>query len=275
MKKRTVLLLIALSLLAGVFTGCARIREWKNKINEMVSGLESIADLISAMVPPEEAVGEGKTLYETDDQGQIVKLYRYNGKGDLVFVHENVWENGRLIHKTSYDSAGNVTGSYDYEYDERGNNTVSSWFFWDNGILMKAEAVFDEKNRKIESTGYGRKNISTNKAYMEYYEESKTGRNLLSKKTYYPAWPGDRYYVSSYEYTEDEQLLKETRVDQNGDLSDYTVYEYDENGKNTAYTSFDAEGKIRYSYKLFYDEEGKKIREERYDENGKLVSVTR
>lgn len=209
---------------------------------------------------------------EKDKDGNITKLYHYDGDKNLVFVHEQVWENGRIVKKTSYDNKGNQTASYDYKYDDRGNNTESSWFFWNNGILMKVESKFDEFNRMTETTGFGTESVATNKSMFEYNDSGDAHPTVYAKRTYYPSYPSDKYFISTYEYDGSDNLLKETIVNQDGILSNYTVYTYID-GKRSEYTNYDAEGKVNYTYKVIYDDSGKKLREERYDAEGNLQGI--
>ena len=269
--------MIAAAAVILVFTlaGCGLVSELSNLKDEIESAkseLEAMMGEFQNMAVENQpdvtaSEGDGKTVYEKDDAGHITKIYRYDGEGRLVFTHEQLWENDRLARKTSYNSAGEQTGSYDYKYDDNGNIIESCWYFWSNGILMKSEASYDENNRIIENTNLGSGNVSTNKTFYEYGEDGK-----LIKKIYHSHWPSDDPYISSYEYNEDGLLLKETRT-RNGEMCDYTVYTYD-GGKMAEYSSYDAEGKVNYTYKFTYDENGKKIREERYDSEGKLVSVS-
>ena len=211
-------------------------------------------------------------VVEKDEEGHVIRLSHYNGEGKLIFVHTQTWENDRIINKKSFDDKGNQTASIDYEYDERGNNTVSSWFFWNTGDLMKVERVYDEYDRMIESTGYGTKTVSTNKTYLEYDDSNGDHPKNYCKKTYYPSYPGNRYYVTTFDYDSDGNLIKATTVDKDGNLSSYELYTYSD-GKLMEYTSYDEEGKPSYTYKYEYDENGKRIKELRYDSDGNLVGV--
>ena len=239
-------------------------------INDLMGFFQSLQDIVPTDAP---AGSSGiPDVIETDEEGHITKLSHYDGDGKLIFVHVQTWENGRIVNKKSYNGAGKETGSIDYEYDERGNNTVMSWFFWNSGALMKVERVYDEYDRMVESIGYGTETVSTNKTYLEYDDKDGEHPKNYYKKIYYPSYPGDRYYVTTFEYDSDGLLLKATTVDKTGALTSYEIYK-NENGKLQEYTSYDAEGKQQYTYKTIYDENGKKVREERYDGEGNLVGV--
>ncbi|MBR6922205.1 MAG: hypothetical protein IKH51_08415 [Clostridia bacterium] len=217
---------------------------------------------------------ESPDVVETDENGHIVKLSHYDGEGKLIFVHQQTWENDRIVNKTSFDGKGNQTGSIDYQYDERGNCTVMAWFFWNSGALMKVERVYDEYDRLIEDTGWGTENVATNKTFFEYDDKDGEHPKKYSKKKYYPNWVNqpERYSITTFEYDEDGWMTKTTTVNQDNELVSYDVYN-NVDGKPMGYTSYNADGTVNYSYKYVYDESGKKIKEERYDGDGNLVGV--
>lgn len=264
MKKLKIVPVIAALLIAALcFSACSNIKD-------LLGFFESLQNI----VPTSDPAGSTPIpdVIETDEDGHITKLSHYDGDGKLVFVHEQTWENGRITNKKSYNAEGKLTGSIDYEYDERGNNTVMAWFFWNSGTLMKVERVYDEYDRMIESTGYGTETVSTNKTYLEYDDKDGEHPKNYYKKIYYPSYPGDRYYVTTFEYDADGLILEATTVDKDGNLTSRDVYT-NANGKVQEYTSYDAEGKPKYTYKYIYDENGKKLREERYDAEGKLEGI--
>ena len=274
MKKLKITLVLSAILAFAIFlSSCSQL----NQLSELAESLgDAVSTFVAALTDDEinndPASTESPDVVETDENGHITKLYHYDGEGNLVFTHTQTWENDRIINKKSFDKTGAQTASIDYEYDERGNNTVMSWFFWNTGTLMKVERVYDEYDRMIESTGFGTEIVSTNKTYLEYDDKDGEHPKNYYKKTYYPSWPGDRYYVTTFEYNEDGLLSKATTVDKDGAVTSYEIY-INENGKAMGYTSFNGEGKAQYTYKYVYDENGKKLREERYDGDGNLVGI--
>ena len=204
---------------------------------------------------------------ERDPAGNITRMVRYDANGDLMFTHVTDWENGRIVRKTSFDSAGIRTASFDYAYDERGNNTEGTWFVYNRGILMKAAFVYDDKDQVIEKTHFGTGSIASNKTFMKYDD---AGRLVYSE--YYEALPDCAPVYTYYEYNEDGIATRQTTKDAQHRILHYEVFTPGEFGKISGYTSYDGDGKPVYTYKYYFDEQGKKIKEERYDGSGRLVS---
>ncbi len=260
------LIMTVSAVLAALFilTGCGA-------LNDLAQFADSLAELLPAETSGGASGGADSDVIETDEAGHVIKLKHYDGDGKLIFTHVTTWENDRIKNRTSYNGKGEQTGSVDYEYDERGNCTVMSWYFWNSGALMKTERKYDEYDRLIEDIGHGTQNISTNRSVFEYDDKDGQHPKNYSKRTYWPSWPGERYSVSTYEYNEAGKLVKITTVNQDGELLNYDVYTYDANGRAEGYTDYDKDGKVNYSYKYIYDENGKKIKEERYNDKGELV----
>jgi hypothetical protein len=245
----------------------------KIDLSGIVSMLDTLEDVLSDSEDGSNAENTGvPDVVEKDENGRIVKLSHFDGDGNLVFVHTTTWDNDRIKNKSSFDKSGNQTASIDYEYDERGNNTVTSWFFWNSGTLMRSESIFDEYDRAVEITNFGTKTVSTNKTYIEYDDKDGEHPKKYKKKTYYPSYPGERYNVTTYEYNADGTLDKNVTVDKDGNPVSTDIYTY-KDGLLAEYTSYDAENKPRYTYKYIYDENGKKIREERYNGEGVLEGI--
>lgn len=269
---------VSAALLAAVIclSSCSQLGELSGIIDSLEGAVSTfMADLTDTGDAGSAASGtESPDVVETDENGHIIKLSHYDGDGKLIFVHQQTWENDRIVNKTSYDGKGNKTGSIDYEYDERGNCTVMAWFFWNSGALMKVERKYDEYDRLIEDTGYGTETVSTNKTFFEYDDKDRDHPKKYSKKKYHPNWLNqpERYSITTFEYDSDGWLTKTTTVNQDNELVSYDVYT-NENGKPMGYTSYKADGTVNYSYKYIYDENGKKIREERYNGEGKLEGV--
>ncbi len=206
---------------------------------------------------------------ERDADGNVTKMIRYDAKGDLLFTHETVWENGRIVRKTSYRPDGSITASFDYAYDERGNNTEGSWFVYNNGTLMKAAFVYDENGLMTEKTHFGTGSIATNKTFMKYRED---GKLVLSE--YYEVWPDSAPVYTIYEYNEDGFPTRQTTEDAQHNVLYYEVFKPNELGKVAEYTNYGADGKPVYTYKYYYGPDGSTVKTERYDGEGKLVSTS-
>ncbi len=210
-----------------------------------------------------------KDVVEKDKNGNVIKMQRFDAEGKLVFTHETEWKDGRIVKKTSYDKDGNMTASYDYAYDKRGNNTEGSWFVFNNGELMKAEFKYDEKDRPIEVTHLGKGSIATNKTYQTFDDK---GRIIVSE--YYGAWPDCAPVFTYNEYDESGFNTKSRTEDENHDLLHYEIMTPGKSGKVAEYTSYDKDGKAQYTIKYYYDEKGNRTKTERYDGEGKLYSTS-
>lgn len=211
-----------------------------------------------------------RELTERDGDGNITKMERYDAEGNLIFTHTSQWQDGRIIRKSSYDRQGNLTACFDYAYDERGNNTEGTWFVYNNGILMKAEFVYDENDRMIERTHLGTGNIATNKTYQQFNEEGQ-----LIRSVYYGAWPDCAPVYTDYEYDENGFNVRTTTRDENQQIQHYEILTPNQFGKVAEYTSYDGEDKPVYTIRYHYDDQGNRIKQERYDGEGNLVSSNR
>ncbi len=209
-----------------------------------------------------------KERTQCDENGNITRMERYDGQGQLLYVHVSEWQDGRIIRKSSYDAAGNLTASYEYIYDERGNNTEGTWFFSNRGVLMKAEFVYDDQGRQIEITHFGTGNIATNKTFQSFDDQGK-----LTVSEYYGAWPDSAPVFTYYHYDETGFPVRQQTEDDSHNILHYELFTANRFGKVAEYTSYDGQDKPVYTIRYLYDEEGKKTGEERYDGQGKLVQT--
>ena len=210
-----------------------------------------------------------KDVIEKDKNGNVIKMQRFDGEGKLMFTHETEWKDGRIAKKSSYDKEGKLTASYDYAYDERGNNTEGSWFVFNRGELMKAEFRYDEKDRPVEITHLGKGSVVTNKTYQSFDDK---GRLTVSE--YYEAWPDCAPVFTYNEYDENGFNIKSRTEDGDHRLVHYEVMTPNKYGKVACYTSYNADGKAQYTIKYIYDDQGNRIKTERYDGEGKLQSTS-
>ena len=206
---------------------------------------------------------------ELDADGNIVKLYRYDAYGKLTFVHETVWEKGRVISKTSYDGSGNLTASFPYTYDERGNMTTGTWYVYNQGELMLAEYAYDELDRKVEVTRWGTDSVATNKTFITYNDAG-----LEACEEYYGAWPDSAPTFTYYEYDEAGKKVQARAEDGNHALVWFELYTWNDFGKIAEYTNFGPEGNANYTIKYTYDENGNRTKTERFDGEGNLESTS-
>ena len=210
-----------------------------------------------------------KDIVKKDKNGNDIRMERYDAEGKLMFSHETEWKDGRIAKKTSFDKDGKMTASYEYAYDERGNNTEGTWFVFNRGELMKAEFKYNEKDQLTEITHLGTGSVVTNKTFQTFDDK---GRVCCSE--YYEAWPDCAPVYTYSEYDENGFTLKTRTEDGSHNILHYEVLTPNELGKVAEYTSYDGEDKPVYTIKYYYDEKGNKVKTERYDGEGKLQSTS-
>ena len=210
-----------------------------------------------------------KDIVEKDKDGNVTKMQRFDADGNLLFTHESEWKDGRIVKKSSYDKTGIMTASYDYAYDEKGNNTEGSWFVFNGGELMKAEFRYDDEGRLTEITHLGKGSVVTNKTYQSFDDQ---GRVVCSE--YYEAWPDCAPVFTYNEYDENGFNVKSRTEDKNRNVLHYEISTPNEFGKVAEYTSYDGDGKAQYTIRYCYDENGNRTKTERYDKDGKLYSTS-
>ena len=206
---------------------------------------------------------------ELDADGNIVKLYRYDSGGKLTYMHETVWEKGRVLSKTSYDGSGNLTASFPYTYDERGNMTTGTWYVYNQGELMLAEYAYDDQDRQVEITHWGTDRVATNKTFVTYNDAG-----LETCREYYEVWPDSAPLYTCNEYDDGGRKVRTWTEDENHALICYELYTWNDIGKISEYTNYDPEGNVNYTIKYDYDEKGSRTKTERYDAEGNLESTS-
>ena len=206
---------------------------------------------------------------ELDADGNIVKLYRYDSGGKLTYMHETVWEKGRVLSKTSYDGSGNLNASFPYTYDERGNMTTGTWYVYNQGELMLAEYAYDDQDRQVEITHWGTDRVATNKTFVTYNDAG-----LETCREYYEVWPDSAPLYTCNEYDDGGRKVRTWTEDENHALIWYELYTWNDIGKISEYTNYDPEGNVNYTIKYDYDENGSRTKTERYDAEGNLESTS-
>lgn len=186
-----------------------------------------------------------ETTYEENGEVREESKWTYNEKGLLVeFV------DGRMMQTTkyTYDDQNRISTHiendkylYYYTYDEDGNYTVQP-----DGYMAMLYYTKDGELYKIyDNNG----DLATDSEFDE-------NGNMVTQTNYAD---GEKpYFVSNYEYNDNNQVIKQTYYN-NDKLSGTTVYEYDEFGNLLKIKSIDPLGKEtvsrEYVYKYFPVEE--------------------
>lgn len=144
-----------------------------------------------------------------DGKSNIVYSYSYNDNDELNQISLNEFENGVLKKSTNYDTENKITGYSQYYYNDN--------------LLTKIE-VFD-----------------ANKKMTEYfmYEYDTNGN-----KTKYSSFTADSNLkrFTTFDYNDEEQLIKEIYYSSSNEIENYFIYEYYESGKIKTSTKYDLDG---------------------------------
>lgn len=193
----------------------------------------------------------GKKIKETDQLGKVT-TYNYDKNGNLISE-----TNGDRGTEYSYDSMNrltykrykNVSGSYNWRYDESGNVIYESD---ESGNSIKRK--YDENNQLISEQ------VGDDESFLEY-----DSMNRLTGKT---DAEGNK---TIYAYNDLGLVIEETSPSGNK-----THFEYDEMGRLTK--TIDPKGN---EYQTLYNDYGEKIKEinplnletsYHYNKNGRLIS---
>ena len=217
------------------------------------------------------------TYYEYDEYGKTLLELYFASSGSMHSSTYQYDDNENLIEKV-YREGHDYESRVKYEYDE--NNHPLRKHDWygvieiecdENGNAIK---LTNEEGEVIEHTydANGRL-LETVYKYLEgdrviTYERDSMGRRI--KRTAEDDYSGDGPTVTTWQYDERGNCLKEDYVQTNGFAHSYT-YEYDERGNCIKETYCDispVSGERSYVYSRKYDEKGNKTEERREDEKG-------
>ncbi len=202
-----------------------------------------------------------------DSAGREYKITSYDGKGKVVWIHVYEYdENGYQIRAISYNGAGNVTADYECTNTENGDELLSVWHFWDEGIFMRREIKYNEAGKVCEITNHGNDHVATNRT-LNFYDES--GRKVKSQ--YWQDVMREYYTISTYKWTDFDKLSEILIVDPNGNQTAHDIYHYDDKQQNIRIDCRDENDELEFYYIFEFNEEGKKTRELRYDGDDTLV----
>lgn len=175
---------------------------------------------------------------------------KFDGKTFSVTFTYN--EDNLPVRELHTDADGNVTDTFDYSYDEKGNLIREVWAEVGVGESV-SEYRYDAKgNLTYESHSYpvetGRESYSSTNTYDE------NNRKIESRELW-----GDEELVCTYTYDEKGNLIREV-VSGMGEGTDTYIYTYDENGKITRADVTYSDGSVGFST-YTYDARGNRTQE--------------
>lgn len=115
--------------------------------------------------------------YENDEHGTAIKTTRYVAALDDITVTTTKPEynaQGQLVHRTDYDSDGNVSSVDEYEYNEMGEIVKETTLY--SGAVITREYVLDERGNRLSEHVKSVKDgtvISESRTEYEYNSDNK------------------------------------------------------------------------------------------------------
>ena len=221
MKKNGMALLVAVMVALGSLSGCGVKETDSNNVEiEELGKKESV----EVAANDEVAKKDNKTL-------KVTEVVKYE----------------------SYNSDGNIVTSWEYEYDENGNQT--RWIH--NGEETKYE--YDEYGNRIKEVEYDLEGRSFRR--YRYENEYDMFGNLVKVTEYIPN--GTVMGTTEYEYDMFKKLIKAIQYDSENNITSCT--EVDRSKNVIRMMGYDSNGNI---YILIeYDEYGNELKREEYDYN--------
>lgn len=218
--------------------------------------------------------------FEADRREQIdertKKFSHYDKSGSLIFYHIETYDSeGRIIHKTAYNAAGDMMGDYDYTYNDDGKQLEGTWFFNDKGFLMKMEDVYDSLGRLVENHRHGNleHHAGGNRTIYHYIGDTGT----IEYNEYYSQWNEDGTHnepVYDYQYRSEDGLSRVVkRYNQSHVLTRITDVEYDENGHKVLEVTADGDELVDFYNVFKYDKDGRQVENQRFDVNGQKKTI--
>lgn len=204
-----------------------------------------------------------------DSAGNIRRMNAYDSDGNLKWYHEFIYNNmGRKIAVRSYFSTGTQSNEVILEYDQNGNELVDYRYSADDGIVFRAENVWDEQGNCVKTLLY-----DTNGVLTEYYIYTYNQRREQIKDERYSA-DGELEYYRLHEYDSRGNCSKISEFLYDDTPWGYSLYTYDQENRLIQYQWYDPGGELQGSTEYRYDEEGNRIGMETYAADGVFISST-
>ena len=167
--------------------------------------------------------------------------------------------------ESSYNAAGELTGSHEFLYDSKGRVSGLVVYNAAGRETDRAEYRYDEEGR-ITENAYFEDDGSLGTVYFEYGVD---GTGTTTKVTY----SGQRCY-NLLHYDEDGKMYRMEHYDRYGVCESYYIAEYDSEGHQTVYTGYDASNNsVFFTESSVYDGD-KLIRQDSYDLWGEWIGQT-
>ena len=188
-------------------------------------------------------------------------LTKYNLKGKVKEVEEKEYSIKKAFGETVKDELKRINNKL--EFDLKGNLTQTTMYY-DSTISSYYIYVYDRNGDNIEYSYYNKEgeilwNIQTNYEKKRVRSESKSyNRDSLRS-------------ITKYEYDNNDQLIKNSVYNLDGELQSYWLYEYDKEGNMIKITHKNAKEDIIEMIKRQYDLNGNMTQSITYNGEGKEI----
>ncbi len=191
-----------------------------------------------------------------EDGDEYSYKYKYDKKGNrteyiltengIVQSHTKTKydDKGSIIKEDMYSRTGALVGTTVYEYDEKGNNTLSV-FTYNGDERQRSVYTYDENGNLIE--------------YVYYDEDGEGSREkyFYDEKGYQTEWislfQGEFSSRYTYEYNEKNQLVKESYFEFENDTEPFYTEEYVYNEKGLLVESIYRNKSDKNATKITYE----------------------
>lgn len=183
----------------------------------------------------------GMTLRDTltyDENGNVIKLSAYQWYENSYWLYANYIDYGynalnQRISRDNYNNFGGTFehgGTYNYEYDENGNQVYYEMIFGSFGLFEKCERTFDENNNCILELGYQSDFAGGfDPSWKIEYTYNSDGFMTVLKSYYYEygSWSINAHVV--YNRDENNNITLQESFTPSGAVAQRYEYEYDTN----------------------------------------------
>ena len=176
----------------------------------------------------------GFTTYKYNDNGQIASKRNFNDKSELTDATTyNYHTEGRIYSEETRDKNNEIVSTKEYAYDENGR--IANIITQDaNGQVTGQEKTEYLDDGAVETT-FLNENGEPTKVTVK--------RDTTIETKYYEE-NGEIKSQNISEYNENEQKVKETHLDKDGNNVNIYMYEYNEQGVKITEKIFDKDNKL-------------------------------
>lgn len=230
--------------------------------------------------------GEQYVIYEYDENGRMTReeyptytrIYEYDDKGNCIRKLIDNKENEDTEYKTAYTYGADGKATFAVETSNTGGETQKHYSYYPNGNVMWVCEVSSQGDVNMVLHPYNKKDIGWSmgrsaSSLMEHRVEKDAQGRIIKVVSTVPHENVERvstfayddqgrlvhhksHYgtVTQWEYNAGGYLVKETKEDEDGDVTT-TTYTYDDKGRMTEEKCTGPDG-TGHTYTRAYNEEG-------------------